>query len=64
MNKKHLNKILVWIFLWTAIWGIRMFVKNKKRKKTLAKIKDDIILWFKEMKLFFDTLIKKYGKKK
>ena len=65
MDKKKLNKVLVWIFLWTAIWGAGLFAtKSKKWKKLTQKIKQDIQLWLKEMKSFFASLKEKYAKKK
>ena len=65
MDKKKLNKIIVWIFLWTAVGWVGMFAtKNKKWKKIVKKIKQDVQLWLQEMKSFFASLKEKYVKKK
>jgi hypothetical protein len=60
MQKKTLSKIIIWIFLWTAIWWAWIAAwKSKKGKKIITQIKNDIILWIKEMKSFFANLRKK-----
>jgi hypothetical protein len=65
MDKKKLNKILVWIFLGTAIWWAGFFAtKSKKWKRLTKKITEDIKLGLKEMKSFFESLKNKYAKKK
>lgn len=63
-KKKDLNKIIVWVFLWTAIWWLWFFSKTKKWKSFFKNIKNDIILWIKEMGDSFQKLIKKDDKKK
>jgi len=64
MWKKNLNKVLIWLFLWTAIWWAGVFAKSKKWKKFFSKVKDDLSLGIGEMKKFFVDLKKKYDKKK
>lgn len=63
-QKKNLNKIIIWIFLWTAIWSLWFFSKTKKWKNFFKKIKDDISLWINEMEKTFEKLNKKNDKKK
>ena len=63
-NKKKVNKILVWVFLWTALWWLGIFSRTKKWKSLFWKIKSDLKAGFKEMKITFQTLKKKYAKKK
>lgn len=62
-KKKNLNKIIVWIFLWTAIWWLSFFSRTKKWKSFLKNIKKDLNLWIKEMQKTFDNLTKKNEKK-
>ena len=64
MKKKKVNKVLVWVFLGTALGSIGLFSRTKKWKSLLSKIKSDIKAGFKEMKRTFQTLKKKYVKKK
>ncbi len=64
MDKKQLNKILVWLFIGTAIGSATWLGKSKKWKWILKKINQDIKEWLKEMKNFFQTLKQKYAKKK
>ena len=64
MKKKNLNKVLIWVFLWTALGWIGVFSRTKKWKTFFQKVKMDIKEWFKEMKKTFWSLIKKYAKKK
>ena len=64
MDKKKLNKILIWIFLWSAIWGAGAFATSKKGKSFFKQIKKDIRSGLEEMKNFFQELKKKYAKKK
>ena len=63
-KKKNLNKILIWAFLWTALWWLGLFSKTKKWKSFFKKLKDDIKLWLNEMKNTFQSLIWKNDKKK
>ena len=64
MDKKKLNKIIIWIFLWTAIGWASAFASSKKWKSFLKQVKKDIKSGLKEMKNFFQDLKKKYAKKK
>lgn len=64
MDKKKLNKIILWVFLWTAIGWASAFATSKKWKNFFKQVKKDISSWFKEMKIFFQDLKKKYAKKK
>ena len=63
-KKKNLNKILIWIFLWTAIWGLWVYSKTKKGKSFFQKLKADIKLWLNELKLTINNLINKNNEKK
>lgn len=63
-KKKQVNKILVGIFLWTALGSIWALSRTKKWKKFFTVIKNDIKNWFKEMKSTFEKLKNKYAKKK
>ena len=64
MDKKKLNKIIIWVFLWTAIWWAWAFASSKKWKSFFKKVKEDIKIWVNEMKNFFHDLKKQYAKKK
>jgi len=63
-KKKKINKIIVWIFLWTAVWWLWFFSKTKKWKSFFNKITDDVKLWINEMEKTFEKLTKKDVKKK
>ncbi len=62
-KKKNLNKIIIWTFLWTAIWWLSFFSRTKKWKSFFNNTKKDLKLWIKEMKKTFEKLIKKNEKK-
>lgn len=63
-KKKNLNKVLIWAFLWTALWWLGLFSKTKKWKSFFSKIKNDIKLGLSEMKKTFQSLISKDDKEK
>jgi len=63
-KKKNINKIIIWTFLWTAIWWLWFFSRTKKWKNFFRKLQDDVKLWLNDMKKTFQNLIKKNVKKK
>jgi hypothetical protein len=63
-KKKNINKIIIWAFLWTAIWWLWIFSRTKKWKNFFRKLQDDVKLWLKDMKKTFQNLIKQNAKKK
>lgn len=58
MSKKNLNKLIVWLFLWTAIWWLSFFWKRKKIQKLSKNLKKDLYMWLKDMKKTFENFKK------
>ncbi len=63
-KKKNINKIIIWAFLWTAIWWLWFLSRTKKWKTFFRKMQDDVKLGLKDMQQIFQNLIKKNVKKK
>lgn len=64
MKIKKINKIAIWIFLWTTIWSLWFFSKTKKWKNFFKNFVNNIKLWLKEMKKTFNKILRKKNKRK
>jgi len=53
MKKKNVNKIIIWLFLWSAISGISFFIKSKKWRKKFNNLKKDFKSGIQNMKNTF-----------
>ena len=64
MRKKNINKIIVGLFLWSAIWWLWAFSRTKKWRSFFWKLWIDIKMWLLDMKNTFQKIIKKNASKK
>ncbi len=63
-KRKNINKIIIWAFLWSAIWWLWFFSRTKKWKTIFKGLQGDIKLWLSDLKKTFQNIIKKDAKKK